>query len=62
MLLFYLSLKISLKKKPIFSNNKESINFNNFLIYTCIILIFVTIVSGAFVAGTKAGWAYNNFR
>ena len=24
-------------------------------------MIFVTIVSGAFVAGTKAGWAYNNF-
>ena len=61
MLLFYLSLKISLKKNTYISNNKESINFSNFLIYTCIILIFVTIVSGAFVAGTKAGWAYNNF-
>ena len=61
MLLFYLSLKISLKKNTYISTNKESINFNNILIYTCIIFVFVTIVSGAFVAGTKAGWAYNNF-
>ena len=61
MLLFYLSLKITLKKNIYISKNKESINFSNILIYTCVILIFVTIVSGAFVAGTKAGWAYNNF-
>ena len=61
MLLFYLSLKITLKKNIYISTNKDSINFSNILIYTCIILIFVTIVSGAFVAGTKAGWAYNNF-
>ena len=61
MLLFYLSLKITLKKNTYISINNNSINFSNILIYTCVILIFVTIVSGAFVAGTKAGWAYNNF-
>ena len=61
MLLFYLSLKITLKKNIYVSTNNDSIKFSNILIYICIILIFVTIVSGAFVAGTKAGWAYNNF-
>ena len=61
MLLFYLSLKITLKKNTYISINNDSINFSNILIYTCVILIFATIVSGAFVAGTKAGWAYNNF-
>ena len=60
MLLFYLSLKITLKKIPIFQLIKNQLILVIFN-YTCIILIFVTIVSGAFVAGTKAGWAYNNF-
>ena len=61
MLLFYLSLKISLKKNIYISTDKVSSNFNYFLINTCIILVFFTILSGGFVAGTKAGWAYNNF-
>ena len=61
MLIFYLSLKITLKKNTYISINNDSINLSNILIYTCVILIFATIVSGAFVAGTKAGWAYNNF-
>ena len=61
MLLFYLSLKITLRKSTFISTIKESTYFSNILLYTCIIFIFITIVSGAFVAGTKAGWAYNNF-
>ena len=61
MLFFYLSLKISLKKNFYISSDKASSNYNYFLIITCITLVFITIVSGAFVAGTKAGWAYNNF-
>ena len=61
MLLFYLSLKITLKSNTYISTNKEPNNFNNILINICIIFVFITIASGAFVAGTKAGWAYNNF-
>ena len=61
MLLFYLWVKITLLKKTNNHTYENKGNFNNFLIFVCIILVLTTIVSGAFVAGTKAGWAYNNF-
>ncbi len=61
MLLFYLWVKITLLKKNIDHTYRKPVKFNNFPIFVCIILVLFTIVTGAFVAGTKAGWAYNNF-
>ena len=61
MLLFYLWVKITLIRKKIDGNILNPNNFNNFPIFICIILLLTTIVTGAFVAGTKAGLAYNNF-
>ena len=61
MLLFYFWVKIILLKKRIDYSYRKHENFYNFPIFVCIILVLATIVTGAFVAGTKAGWAYNNF-
>jgi cytochrome c oxidase assembly protein subunit 15 len=61
MLLFYLWVKITLLRKDIDHTYRKPEKFNNLPIFLCIILVLFTIVTGAFVAGTKAGWAYNNF-
>ena len=34
---------------------------NLFYLKLSIFMVFLTISSGAFVSGTNAGWAYNNF-
>ena len=41
--------------------DRKSNGLNIFLLLFSISLLLITVVSGAFVAGTKAGWAYNNF-
>ena len=61
LLLFYLWRKIILIRKIKNSSKFDSNRLSNLPIYISIILLLITIVTGAFVAGTKAGWAYNNF-
>ena len=61
MLLFYFWIKFNLLRNTNNQGDSRLKNISNYPIIICIIMVFVTIVTGAFVAGTKAGWAYNNF-
>jgi cytochrome c oxidase assembly protein subunit 15 len=61
MLLFYLWVKIILLKKNIDHTYRKPERFTNLPIFVCIILVLFTIVTGAFVAGTKAGWGVQQF-
>ena len=58
MLLYFFWNLISRKNTNLITSNYNS---QIFCIKTCIFFVFLTIASGAFVSGTNAGWAYNNF-
>ena len=47
-------------RHPLINKNKVATNFDKFIVLA-LILSFLTVMSGAFVAGTNAGWSYNNF-
>ncbi len=57
--IFFLTLRLKSNIDIKLKVNKS--NFSNFICLFSIALTFLTIMSGAFVAGTNAGWAFNNF-
>jgi len=69
LMLFFLWTNLALARRnfSIWNNNpfkiidKKPNKLNIFLLIFSISVLLITIMSGAFVAGTKAGWAYNNF-
>ena len=69
LMLFFLWTNLALARrnfcisdKNIFKLTDDKTNrLNIFLLLFSILLLLVTVMSGAFVAGTKAGGAYNNF-
>ncbi len=69
LMLFFLWTNLALARRsfrmsnenPLKVTDKRTDRLNIFLLLFSISILLVTIMSGAFVAGTKAGWAYNNF-
>ena len=55
---FWSNLNIKIKNITFFTGRYEGHVFN---LKISIFLLLITISSGAFVSGTNAGWAYNNF-
>ena len=58
MLLYFFWNLITRKNTNLITSNY---NVQIFCLKACVFFIFLTIASGAFVSGTNAGWAYNNF-
>ena len=58
MLLYFFWNLISRKNTNLITSNYNS---QIFCVKACIFFVFLTIASGAFVSGTNAGLAYNNF-